>query len=79
MPHYDPDYVKIIVNQRHKEWLREAEQSRLLKATRTQRPAPHWISTFRSAASWLVEWLMEWSSRLRCLARGYLAAVAGGC
>ncbi len=75
MSHYDPDYVKIIVNQRHKEWLREAEQSRLLKAARSQWPAPHWISTFRTAASWL----LEWSSRLRCLARSYLAAVAGGC
>ncbi len=75
MSRYDPDYVKIVVSQRHKEFLREAEQSRLLKAARPQRPAPQWISTFRTAASWL----MEWSSRLHCLARGYLAAVAGGC
>ncbi len=79
MSRYDPDYVKIVVNQRHKEFLREAEQSRLLKAARLQRPTPHWISTFRTAASWLLDWLMEWSSRLHCLARGYLAAVAGDC
>jgi hypothetical protein len=72
MSRYDPDYVKIVVNQRHKELLREAEQSRLLKAARS---GGRWPWTFRTVASHLV----EWSSRLQCLARGALAGVIGGC
>jgi len=75
MSRYDPDYVKMVVNQRHKEFLREAEESRLLKAARPQQPGRDWISTFRAAASWL----MEWGSRLQCVGRGYLAAIVGDC
>jgi hypothetical protein len=75
MSRYDPDYVKMVFNQQHKEFLREAEQSRLLKAARPQRPSGRWAGTFRAASGHLV----EWSSRLNCLARGYLAAFAGDC
>jgi hypothetical protein len=75
MSRYDPDYVKMVVNQRHKELLREAEQSRLLKAARPQRRGGRWAWTFWAVASHLV----EWSSRLQCLARGALAGVIGGC
>jgi hypothetical protein len=73
MSRYDPDYVKMIVSQRHKEMLREAEQSRLLKATQHRGPGRRWTWTFRAMASRPA----EWSSRLRCLARGYLAGTAG--
>jgi hypothetical protein len=72
---YDPDYVKTVVNQQHKEFLREAEQSRLLKAARPQRRGGRWAGTFRAAASHLA----DWSSRLSCLAHGYLAAFTGDC
>ena len=75
MSRYAPDYVKMVVNQRHKEFLREAEQSRLLKAARPQRADRPWTSAFRAMPSHLA----EWSSRLNCLARGYLAAIAGDC
>ena len=75
MSRYDPDYVKMIVSQRHKEWLREAEQSRLLKAARPRQPGRRRMWTFRAVACWLE----EWNSRLHCLARGYLAATAGDC
>ncbi len=75
MSRYDPDYVKMIVNQRHKEWLKEAEQSRFLKAARPRRPGRRWTWTFRAMASRLA----EWNSRLHCLARGYLAAIVGDC
>ena len=72
---YDPDYVMMVVSQRHKELFREAEQSRLLKAARPRRPGYRWIWTFQATASRLA----EWSSKLHCLARGYLAAVVGDC
>jgi hypothetical protein len=65
----------MVVNQQHKEFLREAEQSRLLKAARPQGSGYPWTSTFRAVSSHLV----EWSSRLNCLAHGYLAAIAGDC
>ncbi len=75
MSRYDPDYVKIVVSQRYRELTREAEQSRLLKAARPLRPVRRWTWTFRTMASRLV----EWSSRLQCLARGYMAAASDGC
>ncbi len=75
MSRYDSDYVKIVVNQRHKEFLREAEQSRLLKAAQPQRPGRDWVSTFRTVVSRLA----EWSSGLQCVARGYLSSIAGSC
>jgi hypothetical protein len=75
MSRYDPDYVKTIVGQRHKELLREAEQSRLLKAAQPRGPGRRTWIIFRAVASRLV----EWSSRLRCLARGYLASAVSGC
>ena len=75
MARYDPDYVMMMVRQRHKEWLREAEQSRLLRAARPRRPGRRRTWTFRAVACWLG----EWSSRLRCLAQGSLAAIIGGC
>ena len=75
MSRYDSDTVKMVVNQRHKEFLREAEQSRLLKAARPQGPSRRWAWAFRAVSSHLA----EWSSRLHCLARGYLAAIAGDC
>ncbi len=73
MSRYDQDYVDIIVNQRHGEWLREAEQSRLLKAARPPRPERHRTWTSRT----LVSRLVEWSSRLPCLAQSSLAAIIG--
>ncbi len=75
MSRYDPEYVKLVVNQRYRELSREAEQSRLLKAARPQRPVHRWAWTFQAVASWLV----EWSLRLQCLVRGHLAAVLGDC
>ncbi len=75
MSRYDPDYVMMIVSQRHKELSREAEQSRLLKAARLQQPGRRWTWTFRTVASRLV----EWSSRLQCLVRSSLAPITGGC
>ena len=75
MSRYDPDYVMMVVSQRHKELSREAEQSRLLKAARPQGPSRRWAWAFRAVSSHLA----EWRSRLPCLARGYLAAIASDC
>ncbi len=74
MSRYDHDYVKIIVGQQRKEWLGEAEQSRLLKAARPPRLQLHPTWTFRALASGVV----EWCSRLPCWAQGSLAAIIGG-
>ncbi len=74
MSRYDSDYVKIVVNQQHKEFLQEAEQSRLLKVVRPQRPGHDRILAFRTAVSWLA----EWSSQLQCVVRSYLTDVVGG-
>ncbi len=73
MSRYDPGYVEIIVGQQRKEWLREAEQSRLLKAARPPRLRLHRTWTFRALASGVV----EWCSRVPCLAQGSLAAIIG--
>ena len=75
MSRYDPDYFVMIVSERHKDLLREAEQWRFLKAVQPQRPSRRWTSTFRAMASRPGEWI----SRLRCLAQGSLATITGGC
>jgi hypothetical protein len=71
MSRYDPDYVKMVVNQRHKELSREAEQSRLLKAARPRQSGRRWLS--RPFVSRFRTQVAEWISSLSCTVRASIA------
>ena len=73
MSRYDPDYVMMMVSQRHKELSREAEQSRLLKAARPRPPVRSWTWTFRAVTGQFRIQVLEWISRLECNVRASIA------
>ncbi len=74
MGRYDPDYVMMMVRQRHKELSKEAEQSRLLKAARPQGPGRSWTWPFRAVTGQFRIQVLEWISRLGCTARASIAS-----
>jgi hypothetical protein len=73
MSRYDPDYVKMVANQRHKEFFKEAEQSRLLKAAWPRRPRGHRTWPFRVVTSRFRTQVVEWILSLRCTVRASIA------